>query len=72
MRIWRAHVDSPNFSFEAYALEKQGAVDCLVDGLRKHARQRAATNSWVADAISDIIVVPYALGPAYCDGIAIE
>lgn len=37
MKIWRAHVDSPNFSFEAYAFEQQGARDCLIDGLSKHA-----------------------------------
>lgn len=72
MKIWRAHVDSPNFSFEAYAFEQQGARDCLIDGLRKHAKKYKASDSWLADAAADIIVMPFSLGPAYCDGIAIE
>lgn len=66
--IHRAHVDSTNFSFEAYHNDPEAARATLERDLRAHARRFGADPEWLRMAISDIQVTGFIIGRGYRDG----
>lgn len=67
MQLFRAYVDSSNFSFEAYGHGRKGAQANLAQAIRKHASQTGADTDWVNDAIADIVVYEIDSSHAYRD-----
>ena len=68
MKIYRAYYDSRNFSFEAFAAEKEKAHALLLEGLKKHGEQYQCEPDWFMYGDSDCIeVVDYEIGKAYRD-----
>lgn len=67
-QVYRAWVDSPNFSFEAYADSPGAAKSAVISGLREHAEETGARQSWLTDAIADVQVAVRVFHACYRDG----
>lgn len=73
-RLYRASVDTHNFSFETYGHSSSSALVCLRQGLFKHAEKFAINPAkpWVDEVAADANVTMYTFGEAYRDGCRIE
>lgn len=74
MDIYRASVDTRNFSFEAYGHTRSSALVCLRQGLFKHAVKSIIhpAKAWVDEVAGDATVTIYKFGEVYRDGSRIE
>lgn len=73
-RLYRASVDTRNFTFEAFGHSRSSALVCLRQGLFKHAVKFVINpaKSWVDEVAGDAIVTMYTFGEAYRDGCRLE
>jgi hypothetical protein len=68
MKIYRAYYDSRNFSFEAFAAQREDARAILLDGLRAHGEQYGCEPDWFMFGDADgVEVTEYEIGKAYRD-----
>jgi hypothetical protein len=67
--MYRASLETRNFSFEAYGKTEQEAHNALHEGFVVHCRERRVpVDQFTQDYADDIEVRPIALGAAYRDG----
>jgi len=65
--IYRAAVDTRNFSFEAFARNEAEARICLVNALHAHADQYDLDTSFVDSVIPEVEVQKIKLNSGYRD-----
>lgn len=66
--IYKAELETRNFSFEAYGETDQAAIYAMNEGLEKHAIQlRIVVGDFIRSVEDDIIVRQIDLGRAYRD-----
>ena len=68
MNIWRCHLNSRNFSFEAYGATALEARETFAKGLRRHADKTGADQAWADEAVTEAEPRRIALGTFYRDG----
>jgi len=66
--MWRARLATPNFTFEAFALDIASARRALEQGLIRHAWQYGLEPGWWHDFAGGIKIYFVRAGAAYCDG----
>lgn len=67
--MFKASLETKNFSFEGYGTSEQAARTALFRGLHRHADQcKIDGDVFVKDYIDDIQVQPIRLGVGYRDG----
>jgi hypothetical protein len=60
--MYKAQLDSWNFSFEAYAENEALAKEHLKKGLKAHAKQYGLANDWWHEYQGDIYAIEIKLG----------
>lgn len=65
--IYRAHIDSRHFAFEAYALHEAAALESMVSALENHGRQYELSAQWW-DGHCDLEIHGFEIGRGYRDG----
>ena len=66
--MWRARLATPNFTFEAFALDIASARRALEQGLIRHAWQYGLEPGWWHDFAGGIKIYFVRDSAAYCDG----
>ena len=70
--MFKAQVDTRNFSFEAYGLNRIQARATLRAGIRRHAKTYATNpDRLIADISPDIIITEIEAGQCYRDNVEV-
>jgi hypothetical protein len=69
--LWRARLDTRNFTFEGYGVDKGTARAVLVAGLERHAQEYRIPAVWWSEYREDIYLTYISAGVAYRDGEAL-
>lgn len=65
--IWHHHMDSNNWTFDAYGATKEECMIAFAKGLRAHADKTGSDQSWVDECVSECEPHRVALGACYRD-----
>jgi hypothetical protein len=65
MKIFKASLETRNFSFEAFNVDAASAETSLIEGLEKHAKQYRLQWNWHLAMAGDINVTEVVIGAAY-------
>lgn len=69
MIIYRAKLETRNFSFESFGSTQSIAITAMTNGMKKHAAQhRISEGQFLADYMDDVEIQPIFLGACYRDG----
>lgn len=67
-QLFRASIDTRNFTFEAYGFTESHVQDRLREGLHKHAEQYDLSFEWVQEMMAgDISLLPITMGDSFRD-----
>jgi hypothetical protein len=70
--MWKASLDTRNFSFEAYGTSEDAAIATLKHGWEIHARATGADMTWAElDEGGSVDTLEIELGVPYRDGISL-
>lgn len=67
MQIFKAELETRNFSFAAYGDSHVAAHRALTEGLKRHAAQYRIPEDWFKDLEDEIASTPVELGVCYRD-----
>jgi hypothetical protein len=62
MKIYTANLDSPHYSFSGAGRTEAKAYSALINGLRKHGKERNLPAKWWKDLECDIVYVTHVVG----------
>lgn len=61
MKIYTAELESSSFTFRGMGLTEAKAYSALINGLRKHGKERNLAAKWWKDIQCDIVYVTHAV-----------
>lgn len=70
--LWRARLETENFTFEGFGTDRQQARAVLVAGLLRHAQEYQIPDIWWSSYRDDINLTHIAAGVAYRDSEALR
>jgi hypothetical protein len=70
--LWKASLETRNFSFEAYGKSRWAARNALIRGLLRHAQEYQIPDIWWSPYRDDIVFNCIGSGVAYRDGEALR
>lgn len=70
LTVWHATLDTRSFTFDAYGLTRQQAMDGILRALQHHRNERGLAATWAVEAFGDVQVNSFATGAGYRNRIA--
>ena len=65
--LYVAKFETPNFSFEAYGIDPESAIETLVEAWQKHSEQTDADPDYLTEYLQDIRIYAVGINRAFRD-----